>query len=243
MKIDYGKAMLVLGMCGIALATSCRKSEVGHIALEEEKKSLSPMEAYEGEFRRLVAGSGMSLSDTRSAVSDLCVKIDNMEDKELVVRLFDRLGELALEQRVSETNYTSRSVCYLQLSHIATEAFYYAQEYRQESFEDWDRLFRFFKKYANEIVAVADEMNEPMSDDLYSDRNYYIHCLKGELKQEIDFMRRFGYPKLINGLTGEQKEDILRRFREIEAYADSVSPPRRKPLRKTKSPKEDGVKR
>ena len=77
-------------------------------------------------------------------------------------------------------------------------------------------------------------MNEPMSDDLYSDRNYYIHCLKGELKQEIDFMRRFGYPKLINGLTGEQKEDILRRFREIEAYADSVSPPRRKPLRKTK---------
>ena len=234
MRTDFSKVMMISGLLAIAFATSCRKSEVDGVVLEEEKKALSPMEMYEKEFRRLVAGTGISLSDARSAVGNLCVEIDKMEDNELAVRLFDRLGELALAQQISETNYTSRSVCYLQLCHIAINAFYYAQKRRQESFKDWDKLFRFFKKYRGEIATVLDEMNEPMSDDSYSRRNYYIHCLKGELKLNVHVMRRFGYPQLINGLTDGQKEDILRRFREIEEYVDSISPPKRKPLGKAK---------
>ena len=130
----------------------------------------------------------------------------------------------------------------MKLWYVTLDAFSFAQNRRQGSFKDWDRLFKFFTRYTSEIDSVLDEMSRPLGSSQVTDRENYLQGISDDLKQNVHVMRRFFYPQLINGLTDEQKEDILRRFRKIEAYADSVTPSRRKPLRKAKSQKEDSVK-
>ena len=241
MRTDFSKVMMISGLLAIAFATSCRKSEVDGVVLEEEKNALSPMEMYEEEFRRLVAGSNVTVSTTRIATDSLCNEIDSQKNRDEAIRLFDQLGEMALTQPlVSSNQYHGHMYFYkrqnqlLKLWYVTLDAFCFAQSHRQESFKDWDRLFRFFKRYTSEMAAVLTEMNEPMGSDQFDDRVDYLRVIKGDLKQNVHVMRRFFYPQLVNGLTDGQKEDILRRFREIEEYVDSISPPKRKPLGKAK---------
>ena len=220
------------------LATSCQKTEesavdkVKESSLAAAAEEMSPTfgsttnandllrENYEKEFARFVVSSNMTVRDTEFGINKLCNEIDRNADVKEAMLLFDKLGEMAINQYVSETNYYCRQNWYLQLWHVTLDAFCFAQNHRRESFEDWDRLFRFFKRYTDEISEI--ENNFPPPDQFGSrwstKKGLYLQGIKADLKEEVHVMRRFYFPKLSEGLTEEQRKDILRRFEEVEKY-------------------------
>ena len=209
------------GLVLSALFTACSKREepVAEVAPVETERELSQAEKYEAEFKRLVVSSNMTVRATEMSVNKLCREIDRLPDKQEALRLFDRLGELAIEQQVTETNLYFRQNWFQQLWYVTLDAFGFAQLHRQESFKDWDRLFRFFKKYTDEISEVEAKYAKTKGSKEY----VYLRGIKGDLLLAIHVMRDFGFPHMTQGLTEEQKADILRRFDELQKY--TAEPP------------------
>ena len=230
MAIDYQTMMVVsTGLCMLALATSCWKHDrgldvvasEGQGVAKEEKVKLLRSESYDKEFKRLVAGSNMTVNATEVDVNRLCNDIDKTVDVEDAVQLFDLLGRMALSQPLVSDDYTRRQNHLLKLWYVTLNAFVFAQNHRQESFKDWDRLFAFFKRYTDEIAktesggVTLDKVGRLRG----TDRSAYVLGLKGDLARAIHVMRRFFYPRISGKLTDAQKEDILRRFDEVENVA------------------------
>ncbi|MCR5750368.1 MAG: hypothetical protein K6G91_00250 [Kiritimatiellae bacterium] len=179
---------------------------------------LTKSEAYEREFRRFALGEHMTVDDVEHGVNKVCNEIAKTGDSKEAVRLFDLLGEIALTQTLLNTNYYKRENHLLKLWYMTMNAFVFAQYRRQESFEDWDRLFLFFKRYTDEISDVEQRMKQPgkLNGRQRGELKSYLRALKGDLKQAIHVMRRFGFPYVNGKLTEEQKADIMRRFEEVE---------------------------
>ena len=230
-------AIVLLVSFVIALvATSCRRNdEVQPTYDKDEKlsarveklplaapaeKSLSRDERYKAEFERLAVSANMTVNDTASQVCALCNEIYKLPDKGEALRLLDQFLEVAIAQEVTKTNYYSRQNWYSKLFYIARGSFGFSQLLRKESFESWDNLFRFFGKFTNEIVSV--EKSLPMECEKWSESDWekgsYVYKLMGDLEQDIRTMRRAHFPDLSEGLTEEQKADILRRFDELQSY-------------------------
>lgn len=230
MIID-GKTMMVVSaaLCILAVTTSCRKHDEGlgvvatngqSVAREENVKLLRS-ESYAKEFKRLVASSNMTVNTTEADVNRLCNDIDKNVAAEDAVQLFDLLGRMALSQSLVSDDYTRRQNHLLKLWYVTLNAFVFAQNHRQESFEDWDRLFAFFKRYTDEITKIESEGVAPdkVGRQQGADMGVYILGLKGDLTRAVHVMRRFFYPKISGKLTDAQKEDVLRRLDEIENVA------------------------
>ena len=179
---------------------------------------LTKSEAYEREFRRFALGEHMTVDDVEHGVNKVCNEIAKTVDSKEAVRLFDLLGEIALTQTLLNTNYYKRENHLLKLWYMTMNAFVFAQYRRQESFEDWDRLFLFFKRYTDEISDVEQRMKKPgkLNGRQRGELKSYLRALKGDLKQAVHVMRRFGFPYVNGKLTEEQKADIMRRFEEVE---------------------------
>lgn len=175
---------------------------------------------YELEFHRLVVSSNMSERATWSQASALCEEISKLPEAE-AIPLLDNLLEMAIDQHVTETNLYHRQVWFRQLFYVAGAAFCFAQGKRKDSFGDWDRMFRFFGKCTNEIVAV--EQSLPSSNRRYWDASdlwkaSYLSKIKGDFETWIHIIRDFHFPSLSEGLAEEQKADILRRFDDLKKY-------------------------
>ena len=138
---------MISGCCVLVALTSCRKENNPPSVALTESVELTQNEIYEKEFQRFVISEKMSVRDTEFGINKLCNKINKSVDTKEAVRLFDRLGEMAINQCVTETNYYCRQNWYLQLWHVTLNAFEFAQHYRHDSFEDWDRLFKLFKRF------------------------------------------------------------------------------------------------
>ena len=179
---------------------------------------LTKSEAYEREFRRFALDAKERIDDVEHCINKLCNEIAKTVDEKEAIRLFDILSDMAITQRVSETDYYYRQISYRQLWYTIMNGFVFAQYRRQESFEDWDRLFLFFKRYTDEISDVEQRMKKPgkLNGRQRGELKSYLRALKGDLKQAIHVMRRFGFPYVNGKLTEEQKADILRRFEEVE---------------------------
>ena len=122
--IKYINAFLT-GLVLSALFTACSKREepVAEVAPVETERELSQAEKYEAEFKRLVVSSNMTVRATEMSVNKLCREIDRLPDKQEALRLFDRLGELAIEQQVTETNLYFRQNWFQQLWYVTLDAF------------------------------------------------------------------------------------------------------------------------
>ena len=208
-----------------AVLTACRRENNPSSVAATERVALTQNEIYEREFLRLVVGSNMTVHATQTDVNKLCNDIDKAVDWQDAVRLFDRLGKMALEQPLVSSNYTRRENHLLKLWYVTLNAFVFAQHHRQESFEDWDRLFLFLKRYTGEIETTESALQTTNKIGLVQRTNIenYLHGVRSGLRQNVHVMRRFFFPTIIDGLTEEQKADILRRFDELQKY--TAEPP------------------
>ena len=211
------------GIClSVALIfTSCRRAEVVLSATPIEAGAQSTNDTLTTEFRRLVVSSNMTVVATESAANKLCRKISELPDKKEAVRMYDQLLEMAIDQYVSETNYNFRQNWYCQLWFVAMNSFMFAQGMRDDPFEGWNRLLRFFGKYTNEIEAT--ERTLPTTDSVrwkISDvkKGVYLHGLKGDFKTWVHVMKDLYFAKQSKGLTDEQKADVYRRLDELNKY-------------------------
>ena len=232
--------VLIVSFAMALVATSCRRNNEVQSTSDNDKKlstraetlplaapietPLSRDERYRAEFERLAVSANMSVDDSASQVSALTTEIYKLPDKGESLRLLDQFLEVAIAQEVTKTNYYSRQNWYRKLFYIARCSFGYSQLFRKESFESWDNLFRFFGKFTNEIVNVEKSIPSDWLKWSKSDweKGSYLYGFRGDLGQGIRTMRCFHFPDLSEGLTEEQKADILRRFDELEAY--TVSP-------------------
>ena len=219
----------VAALCLFAFATSCRKEGVEPPGVVSENHAPTQRERYEAEIERIVAGSNMTVFATEVASNRLCNEIDKALNDQEAILLFDKMCDLALKQPIDapsfynlHSSFNWRQNYLLQLWYVTLDAFCFAQNHRQESFEDWNRLFSFFKRYTDEIAAV--EQGLPPLDRFGwrwgTERGQYLLGIKGDLAQAVHVMRKFYFSKLVEGLSEEQKADILRRFEEVEKYAE-----------------------
>lgn len=208
----------------IITLTSCSKQDGDEPAGFEREDALSG--EYEAEFNRLVTDRAMNVRAVQHSVNELCEKIRESSSNEESVRLYDRLLEKATTYVVDEKNYTYRQNWYRRLTHIAMCAFAGAQRALGNDCKYWDKMFDFFKKYAMEIESARQEyMAKDCKDGRvpYTRRSDYIRGLRSDLKGWIHVMRDLKFPRLSQGLTEEQKADILRRFDELQKY--TAEPP------------------
>ena len=220
-------ATVLAGFC--VIVSACRNDEDVPTCVKDEGRQhvgaeydvgLSQSESCEAEFHRIVLGKAMTVDDIETKVNDLCNMLVKTVDEPHAVRLLDRLCDMALRQPLDSSNYTKRQDHLLKLWHVTLNAFVFAQSHRQESFGEWDRLFKFFNRYTDEIKIVEESLSQSSAQGIQpnSSKEHCLIGLKGDLKIAISVMKRFFVPPIVNGLSDEQKSDILRRFDELERY-------------------------
>ena len=217
----------ILALIIFATGTSCYRRDdccENHIAGED----LNNCRKYEAEFKRLItAGKGMTVNDVQERLRSICEKIAGLSDREVALALYDDLLEMAICQPIPQSeNYYERQNEYTKHWFIAYNAFMAAQLMRDKDYECWDKLFRFYGKYVDEICALEDVCKCASRNDFStaSTRKLnYLKGLRGNLDVWLHVMRDLKFPRLSQGLTEEQKADILRRFDELQKY--TAEPP------------------
>ena len=180
--------------------------------------SVASQEApYHAKFIRLLASSNMTAREVACDANDLCREICGMHDAEESSSLLDQLLKMTVEHRVDDTILYHRQIRYRCLWSVAMNAFCFAQEKHSQDFEYWDKLFGFYAKYTDEIKAVE------CSQIKTYESNRYLLGIKDDFKMWLHVMRDLYFPRLSQGLTEEQKADILRRFDELQKY--TAEPP------------------
>ena len=177
--------------------------------------------SYEDTFKRLVTATNLTLTEAGSATYKLMQKIEQIPDEKEAFLLYDRLLELAISQEVSITEFNRRQNWFYKLWWDAFSAFLGAQRIQGNDYAYWDKIFRFYAKYTNEIVSVEKELSK-VDRSKWSRfmvlKGGYLHGIKGELKTWVRVMRDLQFPKMSKNYTSEQKADILRRLKEVEKY-------------------------
>ena len=211
-------------ICAMTVMTACDKGGDGHgiPAVVTAKDTLSRDETYDAMFNLIVSGvyRDPDSRTTLKAIGDLCDEICKLP-KEDALALLDRFVFKAINAKVPYEDYRLREVWFEQLFDVVYVAFTDAQSLQKESFEHWDVLFRFFAKCNCEITSVQESLPSTDSScwkqsDL--DKGRYLYGIKEKYKVWIHVIRDIYFAKLNDGLTGEQKADILRRFDELERY-------------------------
>lgn len=228
-RLNMKLVMAITTLCFLALATSCRKEDGKATCTIVESRESTQTEKYEAEIERIVVGSNMTVFAIGMASNKICNEIDKTVDDQEAMMLFDKMCDLALKQSIDapasydlHSSFNWRQNYLLQLWYVTLDAFCFAQGHRQGSFEGWDRLFLFFKRYTDEISAVEEKFHPP---DRFgwrwgTESGEYLLGIKGDLARAVHVMRKFYFPRLVGGLSEEQKADILRRFDEAEKYAE-----------------------
>lgn len=203
-----------------------QESPTGVVVVAEEPKKLTQVERLEAKSRRLVAEAGRIKGWTWSVCCDLCNEICKLP-KDEALPLLDQVFEMAIEQPVTNANKTAIFGRHEDLFQIVLCSFIASQGLRANSFEEWDKVFRFFAKYTDEITAEKrriKELNRLTTNSSYKYKHYrYLQDLQLHVGNLVHNARVVFSNALSAGLTEEQKADILRRFKEVEKF--TVPPP------------------
>ena len=157
-------------LCMVLAVTSCGNggdvgAEVGNGKAEGEKatnalvaveapEKLTQIERLEAECRRLVVEPERNQNgkDVLLAINELCKEIRKLP-KEEALPLLDRWIEMAIKQPLTYANYSTSAKLPERFFHIAFFSFMTSQSMRSDTYGHWDKMFRFFAKYTDEITA------------------------------------------------------------------------------------------
>jgi hypothetical protein len=186
---------------------------------------------YDELCKRIVTTTNMTLVAGEVAIWKLAQKISKIPDIQESFRLHDNFMETVIAQEVTEIDCNRRQNWLALLWHGAMTAFREAQCKRSNDYVYWDKIFRFYAKYTNEIRAVEELLVNPNArlENVHhsvrdvNNKKRYLFLIKGELKTWVRVMRDFEFPKMSKNYTPEQKADILHRLKEVEKY--TVTPP------------------
>ena len=192
----------------------------------ESKKEIFESCLFKKAFETLALSSNMVPANAYFDACKICEEISDRVHGREAFELYDYLLDLAIAQKVTVEDYNQRQCLYSKLWFLSKCAFSYAQLEQGNDYAYWDKIFKFYAKYTNEIASVENELSKV--DRLKWNRlmvlkGGYLHGIKGELKTWVRVMRDFEFPKMSKNYTAEQKADILRRFKEVEKY--TVTPP------------------
>ena len=228
--LQMTKKFLVISVVSLAVM-SCDKS--GGVCLERTAQNhescgdeRDESRKYEEIFRSHIMATNITVSASYQKTGKICKELAGIQDKQESFRLLDQFFEMVIAQEVTATEYNRRQCWYDKLWFMSFGAFITAQEKIGNDYDYWDKMFRFFAKYTNEIAAV--ECTLPKTNCAKWGirtirRGEYLFGIKGDLKTWVRVVRDFHYPKLTKDFTDEQKADIMRRFKEVEKY--TVTPP------------------
>lgn len=198
------------------------------VAVEAPEK-LTQVERLEAECRRLVVEPERNQNgkDVLLAINELCKEIRKLP-KEEALPLLDRWIEMAIEQPLTYANYSTSAKLPERFFHIAFFSFMTSQSMRSDTYGHWDKMFRFFAKYTDEITAEERHIKE--LDTLPTNLHYkykhfrYLHDLQLCTENWV-YMITTVYRDILldRGLTEEQRSDILHRLEEVKKY--TVPPP------------------
>jgi hypothetical protein len=180
-------------------------------------------ESIEKEIKQLVVATNKTLIDARLATSDVLKKISQIPDQKKAFKMYDLLLDLSIEQQVTIKDYNMRQNWYAILWYNAMGAFVGAQRSSGKDFRYYEKIFRFFAKYTNEIIAVENTL--PISNCQFWSisevrKGEYLYGIKCELKTWIHLIRDLYGPELTKEFTSEQKDDLLNRFRDVELFTN-----------------------
>ena len=200
------------------------------VVVVEAQKELKPIKRLEAECRRLMVEPERNLGrmDELLTISELCKKIRELP-KEEALPLFDWWIEKAIEQPLTYANYSINDKLSERFFHIVFFSFMASQSMRPDPFDHWDKMFRFFAKYTDEITTVEKDVLK--YGWLQTSRLYlYLQDLKLCIENWV-YMITTVYRDILldKGLTEEQKADILRRLDEVKKY---TVPPSHSPFNK-----------
>ena len=227
--------LCVACLCIVLAMTSCSKGNgdaknvggenpTGVVVVTGTPREVTTVERLEGECRRLVAEAGRIKGWTWSVSCDLCNEICKLP-KEEALSLLDRLLEMAIECPVTNANSSAILGKHKDLFEIVLCSFIASQGLRENSFEEWDKVFRFFKKYTDEIMVEKKrikELDQPHTNLYYKYKHSrYLQDLQLHVENLVHNAKTVFSNTLSKGLTEEQKADILRRFDELKKYMDT----------------------
>ena len=178
-------------------------------------------ESIEKDIQQLVVATNKTLIDAKIATSDVLERISKITDTQKALKLYDLLLDLSITQQVTIKDYNRRQNWYAILWHNAMGAFIGAQRRLGNDFKYYEKLFCFFDKYTDEIVAV--EKTLPSTNCQFWSisevrKGEFLYGIKSELKTWIHLMRDLYGSELTKGFTNTQKNDLLKRFNEVELF-------------------------
>ena len=199
------------------------ESPTGIVIAVEAPKEQTKAERLEEKCRVLAVGTELKRGEKSSfhALNDLCKEIRELP-KEEALQLFDKWIDMAVEQPLTNANYSSRYTALEQSFHVVLFAFLSSLNMRESPFEHWNKVFCFYAKCTDEITAMEEHL-KGRDCRQYSSSYRYLRSLRECLKNWIHTIRSIFPTELSKGLTEEQKVDILRRFKEVEKF--TVPPP------------------
>ena len=205
-----------------------KKATNAVVAVEEPEK-LTQVERLEAECRRLVVEPERNQNgkDTLLAINELCKEIRKLP-KEEALPLLDRWIEMAIEQPLTYANYSTSAKLPERFFLIAFFSFMASQSMRSDTYGHWDKMFRFFAKYTDEITVEERRIKDldQLQTNLHQKYKHfrYLHDLQLCTENWV-YMITTVYRDILldRGLTEEQKADILHRLDEVKKY--TVPPP------------------
>lgn len=230
-KISQNMKNVLVVLFILMAVMSCDRAAVGpqdqmsqRCGCVEDKKA--EKQRYEEIFRSHIMATNITISDSYEKTSKICEELSQISDKQESIRLLDQFLEMAIAQEVTIKEFNRRENWYDKLWFMSFVSFVLVQEKIGYSYEYWDKMFRFFGKYTNEIQKVEQDLPSTHYSkwkESAIDRGVYLGGIKSDLKTWVRVIRDFYYPKLTKDFTEEQKANIMRRFKEVEKY--TVTPP------------------
>ena len=228
--LQMTKKFLVISVASLAVMSCDRSDDVRQERLTQKRGNCGDegdvSRKYEEIFRSHIMATNITVSASYEKTGKICKELAGIKDRQKSFRLLDQFFEMAIAQEVTATEYNRRQCWFDMLWFMSFGAFITVQEKLGNDYEYWDKMFRFFAKYTNEIGAVERTLPKNHSS-LWKESTWnkgrYLHGIRCDLKTWVRVIRDFYYPKLTEDFTQEQKADIMRRFKEVEKY--TVTPP------------------
>jgi hypothetical protein len=187
--------------------------------------------SYEEMLSKVVAATNISLFEASKTIDMLCRKILDLSDVNKALGLLDHFIKLTIAQEINLLEANRRQNCYAKQWDDIMTAFLCAQSRQNNDFKYWDNIFAFWDKCTREIVVLEQLIlnNDSEEEEKYKivkeikNKRRYLKSFKGELKTWVRVMRDFYFPNMSKNYTTEQKDNILRRFKEVEKH--TITPP------------------
>jgi hypothetical protein len=229
MKITKIIWIMLFSLVVFHLVTSCNKnSELDMVDKQSLIKNYIAKEnLYSDSFLRLIGPTNMTIEDIIIEMDNISRQTSEIADTNQVFYLYDQLLELAIGQDTSKINDCRiKYNWYYKLWYVSMRAFLGGMKQHKTNYEYWDKIFKFYEKYSNEIINLEksiDSENNNSAQDCNVKKKKYVRLMRGELKAYINVMRNGYFHQLSQNYTAEQKDDILRRFKEVEKH--TITPP------------------